>query len=303
MDKKTHGITKEMERIMLTKGINKLITTDFSAEQNLPLLKKLEKQIQILVVDHHKLYADYQTEQVTLYKPQFFTKTEPSKYCTSKLAYDAASRITNVSDLDWMAATASIADIATEPWKKWLKKVFKKYKIKARKDNFKTPLGQVAATIKSTEVYNIKLVPECYDVFYKAKKPEHVLKSKLGKYKKIIDKELKKHLTLFEKKAEKHKDMRIYELTSKYGIHSALSTILGLKHKHKTIIIINKTTPSISVSSRRHDKKIPVNELLEKAVKGFKNANAGGHAPAAGAGFNKKYLGEFKKRLIWTTSE
>ena len=107
----------------------------------------------------------------------------------------------------------------------------------------------------------------------------------------------------FEKKAEKHGEMRIYELTSPYRIHSPLSTILGLKHPHKTIIIINKTTNPISISARRHDKKIAVNNLLEQAVKGFKGANAGGHIPAAGAGFHKKYLSIFKKRLTWKTQE
>ncbi len=301
LDKKQYGITPAMLKKIKQTKVTKLITTDFSAEHNIPLLKQIEKQADILVVDHHKLYADYHSNKTILYKPQYFTQIEPSTYCTAKLAYDAASRVASVSDLDWVAATACIADIATAPWKDWLAKVFKKYKVKAKKDLFQTDIGQVAATISSTEVYNAKLVPQCYDVFYTAKKPTDILTSKLGKYKKIIDKELKKHLILFEKKAEKHGEMRIYELVSTYRVHSPLSTILGLKHPHKTVIIINKTGNPISVSARRHDKKIAVNNLLEQAIKGFAGANAGGHTPAAGAGFHKKYLKTFKERL-WKTS-
>jgi single-stranded DNA-specific DHH superfamily exonuclease len=318
VDKKQYGITKEMLKKIKKEKITKLITTDFSAEHNIPTLKEIEKQAEILVVDHHKLYADYKSNKTILYKPQYFTKIEPSAYCTAKLAYDAASRVSSVSDLDWVAATACIADIATAPWKKWLAGVFKKYKVKMKsqkaglfensktkfssKDLFQTQIGQAAATISSTEVYNANLVPQCYEVFYKAKKPKDILTSKLGKYKKIIDKELKKHLILFEKKAERHGETRVYELTSPYRVHSPLSTILGLKHPHKTIIIINKSTTPVSVSARRHDKKVAVNNLLEKAIKGFKGANAGGHVPAAGAGFDKKYLSKFKKRLIaWKT--
>ncbi len=301
LDKKQYGITDNMLRIIKQKKITKLITTDFSAEHNIPALKQVEKQADILVVDHHKLYADYKSDKTILYKPQFFTTIEPSTYCTAKLAYDAASRVTKVKDLDWIAATACIADIATAPWKEWLKQVFRKYKIKMKKELFKTGIGQVAATISSTEVYDAMLVPQCYDVFYKSKKPKDILTSKLGKYKKIIDKELYKHLRLFEKKAEKHGEMRIYELVSPYRVHSPLSTILGLKHPHKTVIIINKTVNPISVSARRHDRKVAVNSLLENAIKGFAGANAGGHVPAAGAGFNQKYLEKFKKRLIeWT---
>lgn len=298
LDKAQYGITPKMQKQLTSKKINKLITTDFSAEHNIPLLQELEKTMELLVIDHHKLYTDYQTDKTILYKPHYFTDIEPSTYCTGKLAYDAAQRVVNVTDLDWLAATASIADIATKPWKKWLAAVFKKYKVKKHKNPFQTKLGQVAATISSTEVYNVDLVPKCYDVFYKAKKPEDIIKSKLGKYKTIIDKELKKHIQAF-KKAEKHGDMRIYEMTSKYRVHSPLSTILGLKYPHQTIIIINKTNKQISASARRGDKKKPVNNLLEKAIQGFPNSNAGGHTPAAGAGFPKKYLAEFKKRLKW----
>ena len=85
-------------------------------------------------------------------------------------------------------------------------------------------------------------------------------------------------------------------MTSKYRIHSPLSTILGLKYPHNTIIII-RAGRGIAVSARRGDKKIAVNDFLEKAVKGFKGANAGGHIPAAGAGFHKKYLNTFKQRI------
>ena len=63
-------------------------------------------------------------------------------------------------------------------------------------------------------------------------------------------------------------------------------------------MIVNTTKPTISVSARRGDKKTPVNTLLENAIKGFKDANAGGHTPAAGAGFSKKYLKTFKQRII-----
>lgn len=302
VSKKQYGITADMIKKMRQKKITKLITTDFSAEHDLPLLKKLEKQMEILIVDHHKLYANYKSKRTVLYKPQLFSNVEPSAYCTGKLAYDAAKRVVNVEDLDWVAAAACIADIATKPWKSWIRKVFKKYKLAIKKDMFRTGIGQVAVTISSTEVYDVKLVPKCFNSFYTAKKPKDILKSNLGKYKIIIDKELKKHLILFNKKAEKNKQMRIYELTSKYRINSVLSTILGLKYPHKTIIIINKTHPFISVSARRGDKKIAVNDLLEKAINGFKKANAGGHVPAAGAGFSKKYLKQFKQRL-WKSSE
>ncbi len=134
----------------------------------------------------------------------------------------------------------------------------------------------------------------------KAKFPEDIISSKFGKYKKIIDKEIQKHLALFAKKAKRHGKLPlyIYEMTSKYHIHGPISTILGLKYPNRTFVVINTTHDPVSVSARRGDKKYPVNNLLEEAIYGFEPANAGGHAPAAGAGFPKKHLKTFKERLI-----
>ncbi len=297
LEKEEYGITSRMIKQIQKHKITKLITLDFSAEQNLPVLKKLEKQADILAIDHHKIYADYKSNKTILYKPQYFTNIQPSTYCTAKLAYDLTSKVTDVSDLDWMAATASIADIATAPWKKWLSQVFKKYKMKTNKELFKTKLGKVAAIISSTEVYDVRLIPECYEIVYKTKKPQDIFKTKLRKYNKIIDDELNKHINLFKTKAKRKGQLHVYEMTSKYRIHSPISTLIAIKNPHKTIIIINKKNKIIAASARREDYKVAVNKLLENAIKGFKGANAGGHTPAAGAGFHKKYLKKFKERL------
>jgi len=301
LDKTQYGITSNMIKQLQKNKINKLITTDFSAEHDLKLLKQLEKQMNILIIDHHKLYNNDQSNKTILIKPQLISNIDPSTYCAAKLAYDLCSRVIKIDNLDWLAATASISDIATQPWKKWLQKVFKKYKVKIAKNLFDTKLGQAATIISSAEVYDINLTDKCYDVFYKAENPEDVLNSKLIKYKKTIDKEIQKHIKNF-KNAKKYKDLYIYEMKTKHRIHSPLSTILGLKYPHRTIIIINKDH-QISVSARRGDKTKPVNNLLENSIKGFKNSNAGGHIPAAGAGFPQKYLKTFKKRLICQESQ
>lgn len=302
LDKANYGLNQKMIDTIKKNKSTIVITCDFSAEGNLPALKEIEKQARVLVVDHHKLYNDYQTDNVILYKPQYFTTIEPSTYCTAKLAYDAALRVCNVLDLDWIAAAGCIADIATAPWTSWLQDVFKKHHIPLKENLFETTIGRCASVISSTEVYDVRLVPQCFDAFYLAEKPEDIINGPFGKYKKAIDEELEKHKGLFEKNGEKKKDMIVYELESPYRIHSVLSTILGLKYPNKTIVIINSTNDKIAVSARRGDKKKAVNELLEKCVRGFENANAGGHVPAAGAGFDSKDLAEFKQRL-WNSLE
>lgn len=304
LDKTTHSVTPETIKKIKAAKTTILITCDFSFEEQPDVIKNLEKTCKILIIDHHKLCGDVTSDQTILYKPHLFCDIDPARYCTGKLAYDAAARVVDIEDLDWMAAAACIADIATAPWEGWLKHVFSKYGITPKSlnstDLFNTPIGDVSKTVSSTEVFDRKLVPGMLTTFLSAKTYEDITSSKYGKYKKIIDGEIKKHIAAFDKKAEKHGKMPlyIYEMTSKYHVHSPISTILGLKYPNRTIIIINKTRDPISVSARRGDKKYPVNELLSQAVNGFEKSNAGGHAPAAGAGFPKKHLKEFKERLI-----
>ena len=54
----------------------------------------------------------------------------------------------------------------------------------------------------------------------------------------------------------------------------------------------------VSFSARRQDFKVKTNDLLEKAVKGFENAGAGGHIPASAGRIKKEDLPEFKKRIL-----
>ena len=63
-------------------------------------------------------------------------------------------------------------------------------------------------------------------------------------------------------------------------------------------MIVSKQKPNVRISGRRGDKKIAVNSLLENAVKGLPESNAGGHIPSAGAKLLLKDYPLFKARLI-----
>ena len=298
IDKKNYGINKKMFSQLRKKKITKLIICDFSLEHYLTQLNAAAELCSVLVIDHHKIYADISTLPALFYKPQLFSSVEPQQYCTAKLAYDAMTRLVDVSDLDWMAATASIADIATQPWQTWLKQVFKKYKLSFASDLFATPLGQVAEIIQSVGIYNPALSKKSFETLFVARSHLDVRSSKLSHYKKIIDKELLKHEKLFMTKKQASRELFYYELSSPYSIQSSLSTILGLKYPHNTILIVNKNKSFVRISTRRGDGKKPVNLLLEQAIRGFAKSNAGGHVTAAAAGFPRKYLNTFKKRVM-----
>jgi oligoribonuclease NrnB/cAMP/cGMP phosphodiesterase (DHH superfamily) len=291
-------IDSVLEKKLKKKKINKLIVLDVSLDQDYVFLNNFGKELDILILDHHKIYLEKKLKNVLLIKPQLISEIPPYKYCAAKLVYDLCSRMLNLEDLDWLAASASIADIAHDPWKDWLLSVFKKYDIGIEKNLFDTCLGKIASMISSAEVSDKKNIAKCFNILYSAKKPKDVFVSFLIDIKKKVDSELDVLLKGF-KNSEKHSSLHIYEINSSVkNIKSPLSTILGLKFPKKTIMIVDFQGQKVSVSARRGDKRVAVNDLLETAVRGLPDSNAGGHIPSAGASLRKKDYCLFKKKLI-----
>ncbi len=295
-----HHITDETLGKLKEKRINKVIITDIAIDEYPEGIKRISRFAKVLIIDHHPVYKDLNSKDIVMIKSSLVSDIDPSKYCAAKLCYDLGSLLADLSDLDWIAAVGCIGDIATEPFKSWLKNVFKKYEISMKKDLFKTQLGKVAVIISSAESFDHRNVKSCFNVLYRAKDYHDVLKSGLKRFCKKIDKELKYYIKNLKSFAEifPELDLVYYEIKPKYNVKSPLCTLLGIKHPHKTVVVVSSKSGMVSISARRGDSNIPVNKLLENAIKGISDANAGGHAPSAGASVPKKYYKKFKKRVI-----
>jgi single-stranded DNA-specific DHH superfamily exonuclease len=293
----TPAIAKRLKR----RRINKVIITDISADNEPGFVRKVARFAQVIIIDHHKIYSKFKEKNVILVKPQLLQKKVlPSAYCSSKFAYDLGNRLVNLTDMDWLAATGSIADIAAAPWMRWLSSVHKRHKVAMRKDLFTTRIGQTATVINSALVYDLRNVPFAFKTVFNAKKPAEVLKSPLRRYHEEVQGELDKWVRLLDRKAEHHPEheMIVYYIEPKLHIKSTLSTVLSLKYKHTTLILLSPVGNMITVSARRHDQKVAMNTLLECSCKGLKGSSAGGHIPAAGGRFKRSDLLRFRSQLL-----
>ena len=296
-----YSLTPQLVTRMRRQHINVFIITDISADHEPMLVRKVARFARVILIDHHKLYTKFKEKNILVLKPQLLYKNvKPSTYAASKFAYDLGNRLVDLRDLDWLAATGSIADIATKPWKRWLGGVFRRHKMMMKKDLFKTKMGQVATVINSALVYNKDNVPRVFASVFAAKKPLVVLRSPLRRYHVAIERELRKWVGLLDAKADKHPEYEliVYYIEPKYHIKSTLSTILSLKYPSTTLVLLGPEAGMMTVSARRHDSKVPMNELLECAVKGLRGASAGGHIPAAGGRFRKADLVRFRSQLL-----
>jgi single-stranded DNA-specific DHH superfamily exonuclease len=288
-------ISNEFLKKMKKNKINKLLTFDVSIDSLPKMVKKAEKFLEILIIDHHKVYNDVSSKKTVLIKSCFLSKIEPSQYPTSKLTFDLFSRFTDLNDLDWVCTVGITADSSTKTWKKFVKKVEKKYSF--------TEFEKLVELVTAVEIIKFNGLKNLFKEFLNAKKPQELLKSNYLKLVKQLKNELNYWIENFSEKAEffEKQDLVFYYITPKFPIKSPLINFLSHNFfPNKTVIIVQelKNQKFLSFSGRRQDLKIKVNELFEKCIKGFKEAIAGGHIPAAGGKIRKKDFKKFKKRIL-----
>lgn len=289
---------KEITSLMKKEKANTLAILDLGVDsQPGELIGKCKFQ-KCLVIDHHKLYKDLNSEKIVFLKASFFTKKDPSKYVASKFAYDLFSKVVNIQDMDWIACIGIMGDMSLGSWKQFIKDTIKKRNVSL------TWLYRFLEIISAVEVMENEKIPELFWEFYNAKKPADILESKFSRHLKEFKDEKDLLVKEFEQKCENYPEIELmlYEMKAKHeNIKSHVINEISEMHPNKTIILIQQAGKERTrFSARRQDSKIAMNDLLTQAAKGIPDSNAGGHAPAAAGTIPTKNLKEFKKKLIST---
>src|SRR3989338_2575619 len=247
----------------------------------IPLTKKT-----LEVLKNKKITKVITTDKAVDQEPEIVgSPVDPSRYCTSKLAYDLWSRHVDLEDVAWKACPGIVGDIAYASWKNFVDKEIKKYKGRTPKNPFDNIFGRIAELISQTECYDYRQMKKVFQILFTARRPHEVLNSSLKKYAKVIQKEIDYYAKNVKKLAEFHpgKELIFYFLKSAHNIKSNLSTILSMKYPHMTLITCADQGTFVALSLRRQDQKVKMNDLVEKALQGLEGSG-GGHIPAAGGG-------------------
>lgn len=280
--------------------VNKVISLDIALEENQEAIKFLASFAKLMIIDHHKISGSV-PEKTILIKPQLiYEDVDPSQYCTSKLAFDLCSEISEIGDLDWLSCVGIVADMNYRSWKDFFNATIKKYGFAQSEDPFKTVFGKVTSVISSSIFYDEKNIPKVVEVVVNAKSPDEILNSDLSQYEKEVQKEINFWRKNARQKAEFYDDIALlyYEIHPKFDIKSVVSTLLSLDYIDTTVVVVDPKNDFMGASGRNQSGKVAVNDLFSNAVKGLENGNGGGHRKASGAGFMKKDLALFKKRII-----
>ncbi len=284
--------------MLKSKKVSKVIFTDLPVHEDSAAVKMLEKQCEILIIDHHTFSQDITSGRAILAMPQMlFDGADPSRYPASKLAYDLANRHADMEDCAWIAAVGLIGDI-------FLAKVFERIRLKPNPNNwFMTDLGKVSELLLAAMIIDDKNIDYCHDALMKAKAPKDLLDDKkLVTLRKSLEKEISRWVRDSPKLMQKDDRLKLiwYEIAPKHHINSPVSTALSLNPKYAdyAILVIEKGRDIVRVSGRCQTGCIKMNQLLKNAVKGFKDSAGGGHIPAAGAHFMIADLLKFRQRIL-----
>jgi single-stranded DNA-specific DHH superfamily exonuclease len=119
----------------------------------------------------------------------------------------------------------------------------------------------------------------------------------------IVEEDIKKGEEKYLEVSEFYPEKNFY-----YGFYtpeiarvSSIISKISYKNPEKIFVMIADSGSNdgfVKISGRAQSGEVDLGKILKKSVEGFENASAGGHKQAAAASFPKKYLEEFKKRLL-----
>lgn len=271
-----------------------VIFLDIAIDSKPDIVKKMEKEAKMLVIDHHKIINDISSERTVFIKPQMLSAVEPSNYPASKLCFDLCSAIVDLKKEKWIASIGIIGDKSEKQWHSFLNKALWENNVSMEE------LKGIAELIEAVKVVDPERFSELFEMLYFLS-PKQILKSPLNEMREKLNAALSKYMERFEKEAEHYEDIELYffVIEPEFPIKSALIDRLTEKYPNKTIIVVEDIgKEKLRFSARRQDFRLAMNDLLEKAVRGIPRGEAGGHVPAAAGSIPAAYLKKFKENLL-----
>ena len=289
-----YELNEDLVKELKEKEFNKIIMSDlFLNRTQQGFVKELEKFAEILIIDHHPVEIDWNSERTVFLNAQ--------GYCAGYLCYVLFSKIKDLSYYDWLAACASIADFQFKENGEWLDEIYSKYgdeKFTGRNDE----------EIRKGKIWDMQLNIGLALIYHEKEGIRKVFDSigeegfgdigDIGEHADEVQKEIDENIERFNKEKEEIGDILFWEMPElKFGIKSIVTTIVSVSQDGKSVIILKKKGDTWTMSARRQDMKKNMNHLLNSLTEGFEGSDAGGHVPAAGGHFPERYKEEFMKRL------
>jgi single-stranded DNA-specific DHH superfamily exonuclease len=282
-----------------------IISVDI-AEIDQKILSELKNIGKVLVIDHH-IPKDY--KGITYANPRLYDVNVylPASYIVYKL-YEALS---NANDISWISAVGVLADNGVTECKDLFEKVkitnpeliddiaidnrelFKNSllgKLTRILDSARIVAGKKGAKLAANTLIQIKDCRDILDGVADAKK--------LLEWSELSDKEFDRLVSDFNQNKKTIGNILLYEVKSKFNLHSSLINTLQFLHDDNILAVYQKSGRFLDFSFRRgKNVKVDLAKLASESVKNIPDSDGGGHPVASGARIPIKYLNKFLDNL------
>ncbi len=236
----------------------------------------------VLYIDHHVKKQEFDEGVLEL--------IAPSAIPVARTSYEFVSHFD--SNLEWLAVAAVICDAGdlSKENDDFINDFLKREKITLEdyKKKYAYKLGDFLIYFKEDlkKAFEILLEVRYLGDF-----------SEIEKYAGPVEEEIEKIAKDFDKNHEEIGSIKFYLFESKFAIKSALINKISFANPDWIIVFANPDEDIIKLSARNQSRKMNMIELLRTGIAGLKNADAGGHIPAAGGAIRVQDLELFKENL------
>ncbi len=301
---RSYHLTEEDHKLI--EDADKLIVLDFNLEAD--ELEELNKQLDVLVVDHHSF--DRKPE-VSFVNPR--DENEDVYVPCSKICLDIASEYGLEDELRWIAGLGVIQDFGVDSCPELFEKLYEDHEQYLPKNLTQEELAKNCEYGRYSSVLNIK--PYRDSKHYAKLAYEALMNSKnlleleaQEEYRKVYEVYLEMQDEFNdavedyeeEREIDRQKMIIFFELESDFHITSSIATNMSTKTPEWIHLVIQRDENEINVSARCQSGRVDLGDLMQKALpegSHEKGAEAGGHKKAAGASMKPEYLEEFKENF------
>lgn len=260
-----------------------IVITDLMVKRE--FVEKLGAFARVLVIDHHRVSEDVNSERITFMNAQGM--------CATYLAWWLFKDVGDVSAWEWLVACACIADVMTDEVRAFMIRQFEKEGLDFNNGVKQGRFWELVTGINNALIYFVNDRMQVYRAITNTfAMPVHLVEPA-----RLVEDDIQDTLRRFEQEKKLIRGRIFWEFKARYRIKSVISTILSFRYPTTTMIILKRDGDSYFVSGRCQDRHEDMNLLLKKLIEGFPHADAGGHIPAAGGHFPVDKLPEFKERL------
>jgi len=291
------GIDNEVIESIEKKDPELVVFLDLPVDRDIDDIREMEKRFKILVIDHHIVENDINSDQTLFINPCLQKKGVylPAAYLVYRVLEEIGKP---VKGLGWISAIGVIGDYGFKECEDLLDEVKKRKPEYLKGHPRESRLGLAGDLIShAITIAEDKGVEKALHSLLKAKSFEEFETTKeLVSWKGKVEKEVEKVVNSFEEEKESHptKKAAFFEMKSKYSITSTVATILSEKNPDTILVIKRDVDDGYKVSFRNQSGRVDLNKLVNKTCKGI--GTGGGHMRAAGAFVTDWET--FKKRFL-----